>query len=421
MMNISYCLQTVLFLALCIAGCGGGDAGGNPPVNNSNPPVAGWQRQSENPLIVPILTNTIQDHGPADPSILFDNEDNKWKAWFSSTLEDRVSGVKTITIRYTESADGVHWSNPQTVFQTASDSNAWDYTNVETPDVIKNPNPMAPAEKKYMLWYSGANTTLAASENRPSGPGALTYYQIGLAYSPDGKIFTRHLPGLNNKPGLVLVANASLFGAALPGTFGDGTTSDPEVIFKDGMFHMWLSSYAESVPDPVTPNGRLPLAFGIAHMTSSDGVIWNTNHSNPLASLFKPGDVAGGRDPSVLFNQNTNQYEMWFTNDTLTDELSIPCHFNTVIGFWHAVSNDGIQWTTDYTKYDLRYDTQYRYEALGFLRGIDVVMVSGHYQAYYSAFGTERIPDSSIYLCPDQQNNPIPAVLSLNRATYISP
>ena len=415
-MNIPRRPRIILLFAFCITACDGG----NTPVNDNGPLVAEWKRQSENPLIVPILTTAIQDHGPADPSILFDTEDNKWKVWFSSTLEDRVSGDKTLTIRYAESTDGVQWSSPQTAF-VVGDSIAWDHTHVETPTVIKNPDPMAAAEKKFMMWYSGANTTLAASENRPSGSGALTYYQIGLAYSADGKNFTRHLPGINNKPGLVLVANASIFGVTLPGTLGDGTTSDPEVIFKDGVYQMWFSSYAESVQNPVTPNGRLPLAFGISHMTSSDGVNWSTNHANPLASLFKPGDISGGRDPSVLFNQSTNQYETWFTNDTLAEELSLPCHFNTVIGFWHAVSSDGVQWIPDYAKYNLEYSTQYRYEALGFLRGIDVVLVGGQYHAYYSSFGTEQIPDSSLYLCPNQQNILIPAVLTLNRAMYISP
>ena len=112
---------------------------------------------------------------------------------------------------------------------------------------------------------------------------------------------------------------------------------------------------------------------------------------------------------------------MWFTNDTLAEELSLPCHFNTVIGFWHAVSSDGVQWIPDYAKYNLEYSTQYRYEVLGFLRGIDVVLVNGQYHAYYSSFGTEQIPDSSLYLCPNQQNILIPAVLTLNRAMYISP
>ena len=415
MMNFLFGHRAVLFLAVFLVACGGGnDSSGG----SSNPPVTGWQRQIENPLIVPKLTSTTLDYGPADSSVLFDTEDNKWKIWFSSTLKDIASGTATLTIRYSESTDGVSWSDAQTVFQVSSDSSAWDHTAVETPAVIKNPDPTAPTAKKFMMWYSGANTNLATSENRPT---TLTYYQIGLAYSPDGKSFTRHTPGLSSKPGLVLTASMPIFGGDLPGTLGDGVVADPEVLHKDNLFHMWFSSYAETVPIPVSPTGRTPLAFGIAHMTSSDGVNWSTSHANPLASLRKPGDVASGQQPSVLFNQNTNQYEMWFSNDTDTEKRSLPCSFNTVIGFWRAVSSDGVNWTPDYARRTLEYDTQQGYEALGFLTGIEVVLVAGRYQAYYTAWGTEQIPDQSVYLCPDQQNNLIPAVLTLNRASYVSP
>lgn len=401
--------STAVLIAIALSACdgSGGLRGGSSPS-----PVARWERQAENPLIVPKLTTTTLDYGPADPSVLFDADDNKWKAWFSSTLKDITSGSETMAIRYSESPDGISWSNPQTEFQVASDSTAWDHTHVETPAVIKNPNPAAPASQKFLMWYAGANTALAPGENRPT---MFPYYQIGLAYSADGKSFTRHTPGLDNKPGLVLVANASLFGAGLPGIFGDGLVADPEVIYRNSLYHMWFSSYAETVP------GRTPLAFGIAHATSSDGVTWSASHANPLSTLAKPGEITAGQQPSVLFNSTTGQYEMWFSNDTIEERSTIPCSFNTVKGFWHAVSSDGVIWTPDYSERSLAYDAQYAYESLGFLTGVKVVLDNGTYRAYYSAWGTEQIPDNAVYLCPDQQGAFIPAVLTLNRATFISP
>lgn len=406
-MNTTIKYSIAVLITIVLSACGGSGGGGS----GSSPPAAvGWERQAGNPLIVPRLTTTTLDYGPADPAVLFDTDDNKWKAWFSSTLKDIASGNETITIRYSESLDGIDWSNPQTAFQVASASTAWDHTHVETPTVIKNPNPAAPANQKFMMWYAGANTTLAISENRPT---TFPYYQIGLAYSADGKSFTRHTPGLNNKPGLVLVADAALFGANLPGVFGDGLVADPEVIYRNNLYHMWFSSFAETVP------GRTPLAFGIAHATSSDGITWSAPHANPLSTLAKPGESASGQQPSVLFNSTTSQYEMWFSNDTPAEKAAIPCSFNTVMGFWRAVSNDGVTWTPDYSKRDLTYDTQYAYESLGFLTGVEVVLDNGTYRAYYSAWGTEQIPNNSIYLCPDQQGGLIPAVLTLNRATFI--
>lgn len=403
----------IFSLALIIFGCG--NSGGDSP---SPDPGGPWERQAENPLYVPELTATTLDYGPADPTVLYDEADNKWKVWFSSTLKAIPSGDETMTIKYAESLDGIIWSEPQIAMQAASDPSAWDHTHTETPAVIKNPDPGAPPEQQYMLWYSGANTTLAASQNRPT---TFPYYQIGLAFSADGITFTRATPGLNNQPGLALAAEAALFGSRLPGVFGDGVVADPEVIYRDNQYQMWFSSYAESVPDPIAATGRAPLAFGIARATSTDGVTWTTPHDNPLSSLAKPGETAAGQQPSVLFNPDTLQYEMWFSNDSDMEKETLPCSFNTVNGFYYAVSSDGINWTPDYSARDITYDTQYPYESLGFLTGIEVVFHQGTYHAYYSAWGVEQIPDETVYLCPDHQGDLIPAVLTLNRAALIPP
>ena len=397
--------STIIFFALALSACGGkNDESSNP----ASPSAAGWARQAGNPLIAPKLTATTQDFGPADPTVLFDAEDNTWKAWFSSTLKDRSSGSEMMVIKYSESPDGVAWSEPRVAFQVSGDSTAWDYTNTETPTVIKNPDSTAPSGQKFMMWYAGANKTLAASQSRPA---TFPYYQIGLAFSADGRSFARYSPGLNNKPGLVLEANADLFGTGLPDIFGDGLVADPEVIYRNKLYHMWFSSYAETA-------ARTPLAFGIAYATSSDGITWSASQANPLSTLAKSGEVAAGQQPSVLFNPAANRYEMWFSNDTDAEKKTIPCSFNTVNGFWRALSSDGVTWTPDYSKRDLTYDPQYAYESLGFLTGVNVVLDNGIYRAYYSAWGTEQIPDDRVYLCPDQQGGLIPAVLTLNYAIF---
>lgn len=399
------CRHSIFLVSLLITACGGSDSPATPPT--------GWIRQSENPIIVPTKGATTLDFGPADPSVMFDSADNKWKVWFSSTIQVINTSTKTITLRYAESTDGVLWSNPQTVFEVASDPAAWDHTHVETPTVIKNPDPTAAADKKFMLWYAGANTTLNAGLGRISGQ---PYYQIGLAYSADGKSFTRYTPGLTNKPGLVLIAKAEVF-RNLPGIFTDGTVADPSVLYKDNTFHLWFSSWATG-----TINGNpSDLAFGISHLTSTDGITWSATHDNPLSSLFKPSELAGGRDPSILYNQTTLQFELWFTNDSKAAQDSLPCQFNTVKGFWHAVSTDGILWIPNYSRYDLEYNPLYRTEQYGFLRGIAVILVGGRLRAFYSAFGAEANPDPNIYLCPDLQGKVFPATLTLNRATYIPP
>jgi len=54
--------------------------------------------------------------------------------------------------------------------------------------------------------------------------------------------------------------------------------------------------------------------------------------------------------------------------------------------------------------------------------GVKVVQIDANtYRAYYSAWGDQQIPDPTLYACPDQQGNPMPAVVTLNMATYTRP
>ncbi len=398
--------------ALFLAACGGGGGG-----NGGQPAAGGWQRHAANPLILPQPDATTIDYSTADPSVLLDPSDNKWKIWFSSSLKNRTTLVETMTIKYAESTDGVNWTTPVIAFQTSGNANDWDYTHAETPMVLINPDPVAPASQRFLLWYSGGNTTLAASQNRPTG---FPYYQIGLAYSADGKSFTRVTPGLNNQPGLTLAADAALFGN-LPGAYGDGLVADPDVIYKNNSFHIWFSSYAETVPNPVAPTGRTPLAFGISHAVSSDGVNWTFPHDNPLPSLRKPGETASGQQPSVLFNPARNQYEMWFTNDTANESKTVPCNAFQATGFWHAVSGDGVNWTPEYSAQHFTWQPGNAYESLGLMTGVKVVLINGEYRAYYSSWSSVQIPDPINYKCPDQQGGLLSAVTSLNLATYTAP
>jgi hypothetical protein len=76
-----------------------------------------------------------------------------------------------------------------------------------------------------------------------------------------------------------------------------------------------------------------------------------------------------------------------------------------------------VSWTPDYGGYALRYDPAVAYEPLGFLTGVEVAWADGRYHLFYSAWGTEAIPDPSAYFCPDQNGGLISAVLTVNRAT----
>ncbi len=167
--------------------------------------------------------------------------------------------------------------------------------------MIINPAASAPASQRFIMFYAGANTLANAGTGRPAGT---PYYGIGLAYSADGVSFTRIQPGLGSQPGLVLPASSALFGP-LPGTYGDGVLADPSVVAVGTTLHLWCTSYAET-----TGTTRSPLAFGIAHAVSNDdGQTWTFPQANPLASLYRPGALGGGQQPSVIQDPRTGGFE----------------------------------------------------------------------------------------------------------------
>jgi len=109
---------------------------------------------------------------------------------------------------------------------------------------------------------------------------------------------------------------------------------------------------------------------------------------------------------------------MWLTNDTALESTLMPCNAFQAYGFFKAISNDGVSWTADYTARDVTWMPSFAYEANGLFTGVEVVRVNGEYRAYYSSWSNNNIPDPNIYLCPDQNGGFIPAISTLNLATW---
>ncbi len=399
------------FQGFLLNGCGGGGDSSSPAAVTPAPPT-GWQRSALNPVLTPALAPapaTTYEVSIADPSVMFDSSDGLWKAWYSATIFDTaIAGDPgRVVIKYADSSDGVHWTaQAAPVISSRGASTDWDYTQVETPSVVLNPDPRAPADHRFMLFYSGGNTVSDATAGRPARSG-FPYYSIGLAWSADGKAFTRDAPGVGGKPGLLLTGAAVLGG--IPGYF-DGLVADPEVVVRDGALMVWCSSYAED-------GARDPLAFGVSHGRSTDGHTWTYPTTNPLSSLYKAGALAGGEQPAVLFDPLGNRFDMWFKNDTAAERLLIPTDFFTAYGFWHATSPDGITWTPHYSERDFAWEPARDYETYGLLTGCSVVRRDGIDHLFYSAWGTHRIPDPARYQVPLRTGSTVPAVITFNVAT----
>lgn len=344
-------------------------------------PVALWRRHPHNPIIVPGFP--IRPGGPpgvsvADASVFYDEDERRWKMWFATAWEER--GGSRTGVKYAESPDGVAWTIGKGLALAPGTAPAdWDHTNVETPSVVKHPS--APAERRYMLWYSGGNV-----KRRSMGRG-FPYYQIGLAFSRDGRRFAR-LPA-NESPyawsGLVLVVQHAL--PAWP-EVTDGVIADPDVVLKDSAFHMWFSTLA------LNRRGQV-VSGGIGHAVSRNGVSWRASRKNPLPSLMRERPIIPSTQPSVVWNDRKRSFEMWYSNDRAVELDDVPENARefAASGYWYASSKDGDEWRTLYAAgRDFRWDRRFAPERYGLVSGVEVVLRRGEYRMYYNALGAAKVP-----------------------------
>lgn len=400
------------FAACLLAACSGNSAG----AGGSGGSGVDWERSPSNPLLTPAIAPspaTTYEVSIADPTVLSDATAGTWQCWYSTTIFDTAiaNDPGRIAIKYAHSTDGLNWTVQAAPVLTsrAGGTGDWDYTHVETPCVIRNPDPLAPASQRYLMFYAGGNRDLDTTLGRPALEG-YPYYRIGLAYSQDGTAFTR-APGLGGQAGLVLTA-AMVLSPSVP-TYGDGLVADPEAIVRDGHIELWCSSFAESI---AVGGARTPVAFGISFARSNDGVAWTMPTTNPLASLHKPGDLGGGEQPAVLYDASRNRYTMWFKNDSSAERALLPTTYFTATGFWRAISTDGRQWSVDYSQRDFQWRPELDYEQYGLLTGCAVVRRDSTDLLFYSAWGTRGIPDPARYQVPLQAGGTVPAVITFGLA-----
>lgn len=339
-----------------------------------------WRRCAKNPLV---KAGAQQLDGRfeisiGDPDVQWDESAKLWRAWWSTGLANAYTDPDpTLAIKYAESADGVDWRVQQAPAIVSHRNPAdWDYSKVETPSAIYVPT--NPPERRWLLYYAGGNDAVK------KGPG-YTWYQIGLAVSADGKSFTR-LPAAEspyadkatpyaNVEGLVLLGRDVFPGIA---DVSDGLVADPEVVLDAGTFHLFFSSLA------VDGAGN-PLAYGISHATSSDGIHWAPTAANPVATL------QGSAGPSVV-RLADGSWELFFYRDSDAEKATIPTTFNPMLGVWRATSADLATWTSPGETREIAWDGAYAYEKLGWIATGDMAVRDGEHRWYYVAFDVEGAP-----------------------------
>lgn len=365
-----------------------------------DPPATDWVRHGE-----PLL-RAGSDAGDGkveivigDPCIRQD-ADGVWRLWYQgSRAETYTDDDIDMWIRHATSADGYDWQvDAAPALTTPDDPGAWDASHTETPSVTYNPD--APPERRWLMAYSGASRQL---------PLGFPDYQIGVAFSADGVHFTR-LPAEESpygEAGAALRVEEAL--ADVSGLVG-GVVADPEVVYADGVYHLFYSSFGHDADDNF-------LAFGVGHATSADGVRWEPVVAAPIPELLN-GEGVSGQQPSVSYNAAMARWEMAFTLDSDDERRAMPSTFNPSMGTWMATSADLMTWNIDYSAgRDFYWQPEADNEELGLLTGASLITVGDEQRLFYTGWGSRGVPDG--FVVPVHSGTE-PAVLNLLVATRAS-
>ena len=367
--------------------------------------VGAFYRREPNPRFIAgthMFTGGALDTAIADPDLHWDEATQRWRLYYQSPHGMTFDPPGAPVLRHATSPDLAAWTFEDTPSLTLPvDGAAWDATHVTSPSVVYNPD--APPDRRYLMMYSGASGTL------PNWP--FPAYSIGAAFSADGKTFTR-VPAAQTpkfQDGLVFTG-----ADAYPGSMG-AIVADPEVVFFEGTYHLWFSSFGCSGIDCQTIDAR-----GIGHATSADGIFWQLEAA-PVPSLLRASaDAAsGGAQPSVVYDALHCRWEMWQTNDLVTDTNNQTVALANMAGVWHATSMNATSWSINYNgTRDLVWDEEAAGEGLGLRTGADVALKgTGRYMVYVG-FDDENVPSGSLL---PTQNATTAGVMTLNVATRDAP
>ena len=404
-----------LSILLVLAGCGSDPATPDAPVTpdmamNACQPqsaIGNFYRRQPNPRIIAgqqSYTDGNVDVGVADPDLRWDEGAGVWQLYFHGPHAASFGSPVTQMIRHATSADLATWAiDDVPSLEVSPSAAAWDHDNTETPSVAYNPD--APADRRYVLVYSGATGTF---------PGyTFANYQIGAAFSADGATFTR-VPASESphaQDGLVLTGTD-----VYPGATG-AIVADPEIVYVAGTYHLWFSSFACSGASCATITD-----YGIGHATSPDAIHWTTAEA-PVHTLLRTSAdrTTGGAQPTVIYDDYHCRWEMWLHSDLPGETDVQPVVFNNMAGVWHATSTDGASWSINYNGLrDLAWQGSAPDpgEHLGLLTGADVAMKSTGRYMIYGAFDDQNVPAG--YLLPDHTGTR-PGVMTLDLATRDAP
>ena len=208
--------------------------------------------------------------GPSDsweidlgqPIVIFDETENNYKMWFTSTGKGTTSDIWRIGSA--TSPDGLVWLRDPG-FVIMGTPGEWDSRGTAAPSVLK----IDGIDGIYKMWYGGLKN------------GGIP--QLGYATSQYGKVWEKY----SENP--IMAPSASE-----PAVVGD-----PHVIKELDNYTMFYHAY------------QPPSTMNMA--TSLDGINWVRSSSNPIFSLSTSGSFDNSQiaAPSVI--KQNNIYRMWYS------------------------------------------------------------------------------------------------------------
>ncbi|HLN52442.1 MAG TPA: T9SS type A sorting domain-containing protein [Lentimicrobium sp.] len=205
------------------------------------------------PLFEPSVGGGFDTYGVFNPQILKIN-DTSWYMWYSGLNNTNFNSQVGLAV----SSDGLNWERYSTdPVLPWGPAGSWDNLLVYAGTVLFD-------EGIYKMWYTGMNTSYT--------------YRIGYATSPDGIVWTRY----QGNPILTFPA------------------ANPKVMKTLTGYQMW---YNESV------GGKMYIFYAL----SDDGIIWQGMDAPVLSPDPGTFDDEGVTAPSVVFNETTGLYQMWYT------------------------------------------------------------------------------------------------------------
>lgn len=232
-----------------------------------------------NPVLSLGNSSSWDSSGVIGPSIIFEN--GVYKMWYGGH-----NGIKR-QIGYAESMTPYNFIkniNPVLTWNLIHDNDI----GLEHPTILR--------QDLYKMWFNNAENNF---QN----------FHLFYSYSNDGLIWNQPSP-------LIFTSSSTSWDVSGMGA--------PSVIYniEDNLYHLWYVAKGEL-------NGSNRWRIGYA--TSGDGITW-TKHPTPVLETIGGWEGVDVANPSVLFDEVTHTYEMFYHGDH---------------GIGRATSPDGITWTRD--------------------------------------------------------------------------